>query len=79
MFQHKKTINKDKIKNQFQDFFRRIKLISKIRKIKISLLKKIDSINQQIKTGYSLTIIIAETFIEATRNKIKEKIEETRT
>ena len=53
-----KTINKDTIKKQFEDFFRQIKLISKIRKIKIFLLKKTDSKNQQIKTGYPQRIII---------------------
>ena len=53
-----RTINKDTIKKQFEDFFRQIKLISKIRKIKIFLLKKTDSKNQQIKTGYPQRIII---------------------
>ena len=55
-----KTISKDTKKKQFEDFFRQIKFrtISKIRKIKIFLLKKIDSKNQQIKTGYPRTIII---------------------
>ena len=55
------TINKNTIHKQFENFFRRIKLRThfKNKKMKTSLLKKIDPKNQEIKTLYPPTVITA--------------------
>ena len=54
-------MNRDTINKKLENFLdeQNLELISKIRKIKISLLRKIDSIKQQIKIGYLPKIIIA--------------------
>ena len=76
-----KTINKDTIKKQFEDFFRQIKLRAYFKNKKnLDLSSEEDRLKKPgnknwIPTNNHQSI---ETFIEATRNEIKEKVEETR-
>ena len=82
MFRHKKTINKDTINKQFEDFLRRTKLKVYFKNQKNKNLSSkegrfIKPTNKNwITTNKHHNI---ETFIQATRNKIQDKIEKTRT
>ena len=82
MFRHKKTINKDIINKQFEDFLRRTKLKAyfKNQKNKNHSSKKgrfIKPTNKNWITANKHHNI--ETFLQATRNKIQDKIGKTRT
>ena len=75
-----KTINKDTIKKQFEDFFRQIKLRAYFKNKKnLDLSSEEDRLKKPgnknwIPTNNHQSI---ETFIEDTCNEIKEKVEET--
>ena len=72
-----KTINKDTVNKQFEDFFRRIKLRAHFKNNKNkNLSSKKDSKDQQIKTGYPSTTIIAKKHLlkqHAVKSKKKNK------
>ena len=75
-----KTINKDTIKKQFEHFFRQVKLRAYFKNKKN---KNLSSEEDRFKKPTNKNWIPTnnhhsiETFIEATRNEIKEKVEET--
>ena len=77
-----KSINKDTINKQFEDIFRRTKLRAYLKKIiiiKSSLLKKDRFKKPTNKNGiHTNNHHNIETFIEATRNEIQDKIKKTR-
>ena len=76
-----KTINKNTIKKQFEDFFRQIKLRAYFKNKKN---KNLSSEEDRFKKPTNKNWIPTNnhhsigTFIEATHNEIKEKVEETR-
>ena len=77
-----RTINKDTIKKQFEDFFRQIKLRTNFNNKKNKNLsskegrfKKATNKNWMIPTNNHHSI---ETYMEATHNEIQEKIEKIR-
>ena len=71
------AINKEMINEQLKYLFRWTKLQGHFKILKkISLLKNIDSKNQQIKTEFPPTMIIAERYLlkqHATKSKKKSK------
>ena len=82
MFRHKKTINKDTINNQFEDFFRRIKLRAYLKNKKNkNLSSEEDRFQKSTNKNWIPTNIhhSIETFIEATPNEIQNKTEKNTT
>ena len=77
MLQHKKTIDKNELNKQFQDFFKRIKLRARFKnKENNHFCSKEDRFKTSTTKNWVLTNSHhrTETFIEATHTGAKEKI-----